>query len=56
MVAELGQDRSVEPGDALGHLQIQDLPELGAFNGVQAGANGKYFNTGPRPSNTSGFM
>lgn len=45
-IAELGQDRSLEPGESLGHLQIQPLP----------GASQKYFNTGPRPSNTSGFM
>jgi len=50
-IAELGQERMVEPGESLGHLQIKDLPELSAYPQL---ANQKYFNS--RPSNTSGFM
>jgi len=51
-IAELGQDRSVEPTDTLGHLQIKDLPELNAF--PQISANSNFFNS--RNHNSPGYM
>ena len=48
---ELGQERTVEPTDSLGHLQIKDLPELTTYPHL---SNSKYFN--PRSQNTSGYM
>ena len=54
VTSELGQCGSVEPGDSLGHLQIKELPELGAV--FPPLPNQKYYNTGPRSSNTAGYM
>jgi len=50
-ISELGRDRCVEPPDALGHLQLNNLPELPVFSNQPA--TRKYFET--RPSNTSHF-
>ena len=50
---ELGQERSVEPGDTLGHLQIKDLPGLSAYPQL---ADQKYSKLRSGTSNTNGYM
>jgi len=51
-ITELGRDRSVEPPDALGHLKLNNLPELPVFSNQTA--TRKYYDT--RPNNASHFM
>ncbi|MAD20130.1 MAG: hypothetical protein CMJ52_08060 [Planctomycetaceae bacterium] len=53
-IAELGQERSIEPGDSLGHLQIKDLPGLSAY--PQLASNQKYLKPRSGTSNTTGYM
>ena len=57
--SELGQERSLEPGDSMGHLKIKDLPELPVYPGAggAAGAAGAAYPGagGRRPQNT-GYM
>ena len=56
--SELGQDRSLEPGDSMGHLKIKDLPELPVYPGAGgAGGGGAVYPGagGRRPQNT-GYM
>jgi len=51
-ITELGRDRSVEPPDALGHLKLNNLPELPVFSTQPA--TRKYYDS--RPNNASHFM
>jgi len=51
-ITELGKTRSVEPPDALGHLQLNNLPELPVYPNHTS--TRKYYET--RPNNTSNFM
>ena len=50
---ELGQERSIEPGESLGHLQIKDLPGLSAYPQL---ADQKYSKLRSGTSNTNGYM
>lgn len=51
-ITELGKDRSVEPPDALGHLQLNNLPELPVYPNQTTSR--KFYDS--RPNNTSHFM
>ena len=53
--SELGQERSLEPGDSMGHLKIKDLPELPVYPGAGGGGAVYPGAGGRRPQNT-GYM